>query len=190
MVLWRPTITSRTNIQSRCFHYRGLQYKSRKSIDTWNNGKNWPWSTEWSRARLTEFCQENTLVIENTLFQQNKRRLYTWTSPDGQCRNQIDYILCNHEWRSSIQSAKKRLGADCGSDHELLMPCYAKSLQLCPTLCDLMYSSPAQLWAAAPDSSPAQQAPLSTGFSRQALYQIQTLIEENRESYLDHSGMT
>ena len=33
--------------------------------------------------RLTEFCQENTLVIANTLFQQRKRRLYTWTSPDG-----------------------------------------------------------------------------------------------------------
>ena len=34
--------------------------------------------------RLTEFCQENTLVITNTLFQQHKRSLYTWTSPDGQ----------------------------------------------------------------------------------------------------------
>ena len=34
--------------------------------------------------RLTEFCQENTLVIENTIFQQHKRRLYTWTKPDGQ----------------------------------------------------------------------------------------------------------
>ena len=33
--------------------------------------------------RLTEFCQENTLVIANTLFQQHKRQLYTWTSPDG-----------------------------------------------------------------------------------------------------------
>ena len=43
--------------------------------------------------RLTEFCQENALVIANTLFQQHKRRLYTWTSPDGQYRNQIDYIL-------------------------------------------------------------------------------------------------
>ena len=39
--------------------------------------------------RLIEFCQENTLVIANTLFQQHKRRLYTWTSPDGQHRNQI-----------------------------------------------------------------------------------------------------
>ena len=37
--------------------------------------------------RLIEFCQENALVIANTLFQQHKRRLYTWTSPDGQCSN-------------------------------------------------------------------------------------------------------
>ena len=43
--------------------------------------------------RLTEFCQENTLVIANTLFQQHRRRLYTWTSPDGQYRNQIDDIF-------------------------------------------------------------------------------------------------
>ena len=45
--------------------------------------------------RLIEFCQENTLVIANTLFQQQKRRLYTWTSPDGQYQNQTDYIICS-----------------------------------------------------------------------------------------------
>ena len=45
--------------------------------------------------RLIEFCQENALVIANTLFQQDKRRLYTWTSPDGQHQNQIEYILCS-----------------------------------------------------------------------------------------------
>ena len=45
--------------------------------------------------RLIEFCQENTLVIANTLFQQHKRRLYTWTSPDGQHQNQIGHILCS-----------------------------------------------------------------------------------------------
>ena len=48
-----------------------------------------------TRERLIEFCQENALVIANTLFQQHKRRLYTWTSPDGQYRKQIDYILCS-----------------------------------------------------------------------------------------------
>ena len=52
--------------------------------------------------RLTEFCQENALVIANTVFQQHKRRLYTWTSPDGQHQKQIDYILCSRRWRSSI----------------------------------------------------------------------------------------
>jgi len=44
----------------------------------------------------------------------------SWTSPDGQYRNQIDYIFCSQRWRNSIQSAKTILGADCGSDHELL----------------------------------------------------------------------
>ena len=68
-----------------------------------------------------QFCQENALVIANTLFQQHKRRLYTWISPDGQHRNQVDYILCIQRWRSSIQSAKTRLGTDCGSDHEYLI---------------------------------------------------------------------
>ena len=71
--------------------------------------------------RQIEFCQENALVIANTLFQQHKRRLYTWSSPDGQSQNQTDSILCSQRWRSSIQSAKTRPGADCGSDHELLI---------------------------------------------------------------------
>ena len=62
----------------------------------------------WNEAgqRLIEFCQENALVIANTLLQKHKRRLDTWTSPDGQHRNQIDYILWSQRWRSCIQSAK------------------------------------------------------------------------------------
>ena len=79
--------------------------------------------------RLIEFCQENALVIANTLFQQHKRGLYTWTSPDGQCRNQIDYILCSQKWRSSIESTKTRPGADCGSDHELLIAKFTLKLK-------------------------------------------------------------
>ena len=71
--------------------------------------------------RLIAFFQENALVMANTLFQQHKRRLYTWTSPDGQHQNQIDYILCSQRWRSSVQSAQTRPGTDCGSDPELLI---------------------------------------------------------------------
>ena len=48
--------------------------------------------------RLIEFCQENTLVIANTLFQQHKRKLYTWTSPDCEHQNPIDSIL----WHSTF----------------------------------------------------------------------------------------
>ena len=55
-----------------------------------------------ARQRLIEFCQQNTLVIANTIFQQHKRTLYTRTSPDGRHQNQIDYILCSQRRRSSI----------------------------------------------------------------------------------------
>ena len=71
----------------------------------------------------------NTPVIANTLFQQYKRRLYTWTSPDGRHQNQIVHILCSQRWRRSIQSAKTRPGADCGSDHELLIAKFRTKLK-------------------------------------------------------------
>ena len=80
--------------------------------------------------RLIEYCQENALVRANTLFQKHKRRLCTWTSPDGQYQNQIDYILCSQRWRNSIQSAKTRLGADCGSDHELFIAKFRLKLKV------------------------------------------------------------
>ena len=57
--------------------------------------------------RLIEFCQENALVIANTLFQQHKRRLYTWTSPDGQHQNQIDYILCSQNGEALYSQQKQ-----------------------------------------------------------------------------------
>ena len=63
----------------------------------------------WNEAgqRLIEFCQENALVIANTLFQQHKRRLYTWTSPDGQHQNQTDYILCT-KYGEAVYSQQKQ----------------------------------------------------------------------------------
>ena len=85
----------------------------------------------WNEAgqRLIEFFQENPLVIANTLLQQHKKRLYTWTSPAGQHWNQIDDILCSQRWRSSIQSAKTRPGADYGSDYELLIARFGLKLK-------------------------------------------------------------
>ena len=52
--------------------------------------------------RLKEFCQENALIVASTLFQQQKRKFYTWTSSDGQYKNQIDCIFCSQRCRSSI----------------------------------------------------------------------------------------
>ncbi|BFY99382.1 hypothetical protein BsWGS_02422 [Bradybaena similaris] len=70
---------------------------------------------------LVNFCAGNDLYVANTMFQQPKRRLYTWTSPNGLYRNQIDYFLCANRWKSSVVNCKTLPGAECGTDHELLI---------------------------------------------------------------------
>ena len=107
MSLWRPI--------------RPFRINTRKSKNTWNNRQIWPGRTEWRRAKGNRVLPKECTGHGNTLFQQHKKRLYTWTSPDGQHQNQINYILCSQRWRSSIWSAKTRPGADCGSDYELLI---------------------------------------------------------------------
>ena len=108
MVLWRPTRRFRTNPQKGCpFHYRGLECKVGSQETPGLTGKFGLGVQKEARQRLIEFCQENALVIPNTLFQQHKRRLYTWTSPDGQHQNQSDYILCSQRWRNFIVSKNK-----------------------------------------------------------------------------------
>ena len=122
MVLRRPARPSRTNTKKDVLFIIGDGNAKVGSQGTPGvTGKFGLGVRNEAGQRLIEFCQENSLVITNTLFQQCKRRLYTWTSPDGQHWNQIDYILCSQRWRSSIQSAKTRLGADCGSDHEIFI---------------------------------------------------------------------
>ena len=124
------------------FHYRGLEGKSRKSRETWSKGQIWPWSTEWSRAKANRLLPRECTGHSNTLFQQHKRKHYIWTSPDGQYGNQVNYSLCSQKWRISIQSAKTRPGADCGTDYELLMGKFRLQLKkvvktTTPLRCDL-----------------------------------------------------
>ena len=71
---------------------------------------------------------ESTCLLPKPLPTTQEKTL-TWTSPDGQHGNQTDYILCSQRWRSSIQSAKTRPGADCGSDHELLIAKFRHKLK-------------------------------------------------------------
>ena len=73
-----------------------------------------------------KFCQENALVIANTLFQQHKRRLHMDITRRPTPKSDI---LCSQRWRSSIRSAKTRLRGDCGSDHELLIAKFRLNLK-------------------------------------------------------------
>ena len=117
--------------EERCpFHYRGLECKSRKLRDTWRNRQIWLWSTKWSRAKANRVLPRECIGHSKyPLPTTQKRRLYTWTSPDGQSWNQIDHILCSQRWRSSLERAQTRPGVDCGSGHELLIPKFRLKLK-------------------------------------------------------------
>ena len=111
-----------------------------KNTDCRPHGKAWCFGTEASTSRLA--CLTIISSNDTSLFQQHRRQLYTWTSLDGQYRNLIDYILWSQRWRSSIQSAKIRPGADSGLDHELLIPKFRLKLKkagkiTCPFRYDL-----------------------------------------------------
>ena len=104
---------------SSSLYRTGMQ--KQKSRATQSNRQIWPLSTKQSRMKANRVLQRERTGHSKHPHQQHKRRLYTWTSSDGQHRNQIDYILFSQRWRRSIQSAQRRPGADCGSDHELLI---------------------------------------------------------------------
>ena len=90
------------------------------TTDTWSNKQAWPWSTKWISERLTKFCRENTLVIANTLLTTQEMTLHIDITKWSILKSDWLYSL-SHIWRSCIQSATTRPGADCGSDHELLI---------------------------------------------------------------------
>ena len=71
--------------------------------------------------RFADFGASNDMVITNTTVKHHPRRLYTWISPGDRIRNQIDYSMVPKRWQSSIQNVKTRPGADCGSDHQMLV---------------------------------------------------------------------
>ena len=70
---------------------------------------------------LIDFCKTNNLSILNALFSHHPRRLYTWTSPDGKTKNQSDFIMISQKWKSSVKNTKTLPGADCNSNHQLLV---------------------------------------------------------------------
>ena len=70
---------------------------------------------------MVDLCSRNSLVVMNTMFKQHARRLYNWKSPDKITRHQIDYILCTGRWKSSIKRVTTIPGADCSTDHSLLI---------------------------------------------------------------------
>ena len=121
-VQWRPTILLELTPQKRCpFPYRGLECKSTKSRNTWSNRQIWPWSIKLSRTEANRVLPRECTGHSKHPLPTTQEKTLPWASPGGQYRKQNDYILYCQTWTNSTQSAETILGADCGSDHELLI---------------------------------------------------------------------
>ena len=124
MVLWRPTIPSRTNTPKICpFHHRGLECKSRKSRDTWSNRQIWPWSKKWSRAKtdsvfrvLSRECTGHSKHLLPTTQKTLHMDIRRWSIPKSDL---LYYLQPNMEKLCAV--SKKKSGSNCGSYHELLV---------------------------------------------------------------------
>ena len=97
-----------------------MECKSRKSRVTWSNRQIWPWSTKWSMVKTNRVLpREDIDYSKHPLPKTQEMTLHMditwWSIPKS------DYIFSSWRWRSSIQLAKTRPRADCGSDHELLI---------------------------------------------------------------------
>ena len=103
------------------FQYRGLGCKSRKSRNTWINRQIWPWNAEWSRAKTNRVLpRERTGHSKYPLPTTQEKTLLMDITRWSTLKSDWLYSL-SQRWKSSIQSTKTRPGADCSSDHELLI---------------------------------------------------------------------
>ena len=71
--------------------------------------------------RLVNFATPKNLVVKNTMFPHRHIHKYTWTSPDGKTHNQIDHVLIDRRWHSSVLDVRSFRGADCDTDHYLVV---------------------------------------------------------------------
>ena len=92
-------------------------------------GKFGLWVQNKAGQRLTEFCQENALVIANTLFQQHKRRFYTWPSPDGQYRNILNIFFASKDGEALYSLQKQDWALTVAQIHELLFAKFRHKLK-------------------------------------------------------------
>ena len=70
-----------------------------------------------NEGRLVNFATSKNLVLKSTMFPHRNIHKYTWTSSDGKTHNQIDHILIDRRWHSSVLDVQSFRGADCDTDH-------------------------------------------------------------------------
>ena len=111
------------------FNHRGLEWKSSKWRDTWSNGKVWPWSTKWSRAKANRVLPRECTGHRKYLLPTTQEMILHMDVTRWSILKSDWLFSLQLKMDSSIQSAKTRLGADCGPDHEVLIAKFSLKLK-------------------------------------------------------------
>lgn len=125
------TLVAAIRDQRNAGYFRRFQGENRLELNRFIIGPYGLSNRNERGEHLIQFAADNGLVIANSLFKHHPRRLYTWTSPSGTFRNQMDYVLIKLRWKTSISDVHTLPGADFGSDHRLVV--CALKLKLKPT---------------------------------------------------------
>ena len=119
--LWKSVRVSRTSTQKMPFTSLGIGIQNLEVRDTQNNRQGWPGSTKWSKANANRVLSRERTGYSKHPFPTTQVMTLHLTITNRQYWNRIGYIFCNQKGRSSIKSAKTRLGAGCGSDNQHLI---------------------------------------------------------------------
>ena len=79
------------------------------------------WDSNDNGVRIVNFATSKNLVVKSSMFPHRNIQKYTSTAPDGQTHNQFDHVLIDRIWHSSILGVRSFTGADCGTDHYLVV---------------------------------------------------------------------
>jgi endonuclease/exonuclease/phosphatase family metal-dependent hydrolase len=80
--------------------------------------------------RVVNFATSKNRIVKNTMFPRHNINKFTWTSPDRKTHNQIDHILTDKRWHSSVPDIRSFRGADCNTDHDLVVAKVGERLAL------------------------------------------------------------
>jgi hypothetical protein len=101
----------------------------RRNVEEKTENESQQRDSNYNGVRIVNFATSKSLVVKSTMFPHREIHKYTWTSPDGKTHSQIDHLLIDRRRHSSILHVRSFRGADCHTDHYLVVAKLGKDCQ-------------------------------------------------------------